>query len=171
MMKRMILKSPLVPLIIRLSVLSLSAFALGLSASIFALSSNPRPILPGADPISCAQQPSTYLALCFDAVAIIYILYITVDEYTSKPLGLRSASAKMRLIFFDLIFIVFDSANMSLAYDSLNDDRWACFDIESLSYSTCYESKAICQRQKGLTAVLFIALLAWLGTFAISTLR
>ena len=103
-----------------------------------------------------AQTASTDMAIIVDVVAMVYLLYITYDEYTGKPLGLRSAKAKMRLIFLDLFFIVFDSANLSLAF-------------EAIGYGDCYEQ--ICSRQKALASVLLIALIAWLLTFAISVLR
>jgi hypothetical protein len=34
--------------------------------------------------------------------------------------------AKLRVVMFDLVFIVFDSANLSLAFDTLYDIRWSC---------------------------------------------
>ena len=96
------------------------------------------------------------MAIIVDVVAMLYLLYITYDEYTGKPLGLRSAKSKMRLIFLDLFFIVFDSANLSLAF-------------EAIGYGDCVQQ--ICSRQKALASVLLIALIAWLLTFAISVLR
>ena len=111
------------------------------------------------------------MAILVDIVAILYTSYITYDEYTSKPLGLRSPNAKMRLIFLDLAFIVFDSANLSLAFQALTDERWVCRISDDDGGNTCLFSHDICARQKALTATLFIALLAWLTTFAVSTLR
>lgn len=115
------------------------------------------------------------MALIVDVVAIVYTFYITYDEYTSKPLGLRSHRAKMRLIFLDLLFIVFDSANLSVAFEALTDEQWACRDgagpNANLQLGTCPLNPPICNRQKALTATLLIALIAWLLTFAISTLR
>jgi hypothetical protein len=109
------------------------------------------------------------MAILVDIVAVLYTIYITYDEYTSKPLGLRSHNAKMSLIFLDLAFIVFESANLSLAFQALTDDKWAC--VESDRTNACPYRQSICERQKGLTATLLIALLAWIATFAISTLR
>ena len=90
------------------------------------------------------------MAIIVDAVAMVYLLYITYDEYTGKPLGLRPAKAKMRLIFLDLFFIVFDSANLSLAFAT----------IEKVN---CDEE--ICSRHITLASVLLIALIAWLTPF------
>jgi hypothetical protein len=89
---------------------------------------------------------------------------------TSSRLGLRSATAKVSLLLIDLYFIVFYSSNLSLALDSLDDPRWACYDNESF-LSNCPNSTKICQSQKGLTGVLVVALVAWLFTFMISVLR
>ncbi len=103
------------------------------------------------------------MAIGVDAIAIVYLLYIMYDEYTGKPLGLRSAKAKLRLILLDLFFIIFQSANLSLSFDSLIhffDDDYA-----DVSGRQDYE------KQRGLSAVLLIALVAWLSTFAVSIFR
>ncbi|KAJ9666869.1 hypothetical protein H2201_003003 [Coniosporium apollinis] len=162
---RTLMRNPVIPLVFRMIVLAFSALALGLSSTIF----------HKANINGCSRGGSTWLAVIVDVVAIVYICYITYDEYTSKPLGLRSPGAKMRLIFLDLFFIVFDSANLSLAFGALTDEQWACRDgimvDEGVPYSTCPFNNEICTRQKALTATLLVALVAWLATFAVSTLR
>ena len=95
--QRTILRNPIIPLVIRMNVWVYSAIALGLATSIYESNTN-KPI-PN-------ETPSTDMAIIVDAVAMIYLLYITYDEYSGKPLGLRPANAKMRLIFLDLFFIV-----------------------------------------------------------------
>jgi hypothetical protein len=157
----LLMNHPMVPLVIRLIVFTFSTLALGLAGSIFRQSKH----------AGCGNSSSTWLALIVDTVAIVYTVYITYDEYTSRPLGLRSHNAKMRLIFLDLFFIVFDSANLSLAFQALTDNRWACRSSDQPDPTFCPFDKAICQRQKALTATLLIALVAWLCTFGISTLR
>jgi len=151
---------PMVPALIRMVVLTFSILALALASSIYRRSYSH----------SCDNNSSTWMAIIVDIVAILYTVYITYDEYTSKPLGLRSHNAKMALIFLDLAFIVFESANLSLAFQALTDVKWACVE-SSPQIRACPYTKSICQRQQGLTATLFIALLAWIGTFTISTLR
>lgn len=159
--QRTLMNHPMVPLVVRMIVLTFSVMALALAGSIFHRS----------DSAGCENNSSTWMALLVDVVAILYTSYITYDEYTSKPLGLRSHNAKMRLIFLDLAFIVFDSANLSLAFQALTDERWACQETAEAPSHFCQFSRDICVRQKALTATLFIALLAWLTTFAVSTLR
>lgn len=156
-----LMNHPMVPLAVRMIVLTFSVLALALAGSIFHRS----------DGQGCVNNSSTYLAVIVDVVAIVYTCYITYDEYTSKPLGLRSHNAKMRLIFLDLAFIVFDSANLSLAFQALTDERWVCRDVIGIEVSTCRFSEDICTRQKALTATLLVVLVAWIGTFTISTLR
>jgi hypothetical protein len=107
------------------------------------------------------------MAIIVDIIALVYILYITYDEYTGKPLGLRSPKAKMRLILLDLFFIVFDSANLSLAFDALSDVRWSCRDVDG----TTPRGGPLCVRQRALSSVLLVALVAWITTFSISVLR
>ncbi|KAF1935043.1 hypothetical protein EJ02DRAFT_150951 [Clathrospora elynae] len=155
-----IMNHPMVPALIRMIVLTFSILALALASSIYRRSDNNK----------CTNNSSTWMALIVDIIAVLYTVYITYDEYTSKPLGLRSHNAKMSLVFLDLAFIVFESANLSLAFQALTDDKWACVDSDP-AFQACPYTKDICQRQKGLTATLFIALLAWIGTFTISTLR
>ncbi|KAH7351429.1 hypothetical protein BKA66DRAFT_446840 [Pyrenochaeta sp. MPI-SDFR-AT-0127] len=158
---RTILNHPMVPAVIRMVVLTFSILALALAGAIYHKS----------DGQDCENNSSTWMAIIVDVVAICYTVYITYDEYTSKPLGLRSHNAKMSLIFLDLAFIVFESANLSLAFQALTDEKWACRDSQDSTGMSCRYSRAICTRQKALTATLLIALLAWLSTFTISTLR
>ena len=143
--QRTVLRNPIVPMVIRMNVWFFSAVALALACSIHHIS----------DKHSIHTTPSTNMAIVVDAVALVYLLYITYDEYSGKPLGLRPAKAKMRLIFLDLFFIVFDSANLSLAFEAIEGDckYW------------------VCALQKALASVLLIALIAWLLTFSISVMR
>lgn len=158
-----IMNHPMVPAVIRMVVLTFSIMALALAGAIFHYS----------DSATCENNSSTWMAIIVDIVAILYTIYITYDEYTSKPLGLRSHNAKMSLVFLDLAFIVFESANLSLAFQALTDEKWACQDspYDSITNNTCLYSRSVCVRQKALTATLLIALFAWIGTFTISTLR
>ncbi|KAL9615413.1 MAG: hypothetical protein Q9167_000091 [Letrouitia subvulpina] len=144
-----IIRSPLIPLVIRSIVWMFSAIALSLGAYLSKIS---------GEEDTYTNDTSAIMAIVVDAVALLYLLYITYDEYTGKPLGLRSAGAKMRLIFLDLFFIVFDSANLSLAFQVAGD---LCGRAESTT----------CKLQNALASVLLIALIAWLLTFAISVLR
>ena len=157
-----ILRSPIVPMAIRMIVLSFSVVALGLAASIHHIT----------DDSVVAQSPSTDMAIIVDAVAIVYLMYITYDEYSGKPLGLRSARAKMRLIFLDLFFIVFNSANLSLAFVTtritscdLDEPERPCTQAETDVFNE------VLYRQRSLASVLLIVLISWLATFAISITR
>lgn len=161
--QRTILRSPVIPLLIRMNVWTYSAVALALAGSIHHYTDRAAGI---------SQTPSTDMAIIVDAVAMVYLLYITWDEYSGKPLGLRPAKAKMRLIFLDLFFIVFDSANLSLAFEALRNrsscaipDRPENRDLLDLN------PDLICERQRALASVLLVALIAWCFTFAISVLR
>ena len=145
-----ILRNPVVPLVIRTIVWVFSLAALMLGATIFASKKS----------TANGFITSPEMAIIIDAIALVYIIYITYDEYTGKPLGLRSAKAKMRLIFLDLFFIVFDSANLSLAFESVSDAELSC-----------KNSDHDCRQQRALASVLLIALIAWMMTFAISVLR
>ncbi|KAL4947772.1 hypothetical protein BDW69DRAFT_107241 [Aspergillus filifer] len=155
-----LLQSPIVPLIIRLTVWSFSLTALALGASIQRMSNG----------FARPQGPSALMAIIVDAVALVYLVYITWDEYTAKPLGLRSPAAKARLILLDIFFIVFDSANLSIAFESLSSAEGACT-VAEINQTIAPRNDQICQRQIALASVLLIALIAWLITFSISVLR
>lgn len=155
-LQRTVLRSPVIPLVIRTIVWIFSLVALALGSSIHKIASESK----SKDLVA---SPSPILAIIVDAIALVYTFYITYDEYSGKPLGLRSAKAKMRLIFLDLFFIVFDSANLSLAFAAVSDSATICDDGDL--------EKGICHRQKALASVLLIALIAWLLTFSISVTR
>ncbi|KAH8784235.1 hypothetical protein F5882DRAFT_404631 [Hyaloscypha sp. PMI_1271] len=150
-----LLMHPLVPLVFRVTVLITSVVALGLSTSVHHLSNK----------YFYPQNPSTTMAIVVDIVAIPYILYITWDEYTGKPLGLRSPKAKIRLVLLDLFFIIFESANLALAFAALTDDNGSC---KEGSNGT---NHVICGRVGGLCGILMVALVAWSLTFAVSIFR
>ena len=156
----------MIPAIFRITTILFACAALALGGSIHHLSNEHK----------FPQGPSAEMAIIVDAIAIAYIVYVTWDEYTGKPLGLRSARAKMRLIFLDLFFIVFQSANLALAFESLSDTDGACLASVSdtngrTGNSASRKNDDICSRQRGLASVLLIALITWLLTFAISVLR
>ena len=83
------------------------------------------------------------------------------------------------LLLCDLYFIVFSASNLSLAMDALFDHRWACYDEPLAAVgdstisvpATCPDNPAICNRQKALSGLLFVSLVAWLITFSISVMR
>lgn len=86
---------------------------------------------------------------------------------------------KVLLLLCDLYFIVFSASNLSLAFSALFDDSWACFETGQQQVGdtyidipkTCPNNPNICYKQKGLTGVLLITLVAWLLCFSISVLR
>jgi hypothetical protein len=83
----MLLNSPIIPLFLRSIIWTLSLVALSLAGSIFHLSRK----------YHVEQKASTIMAIVVDAIALVYTIYITYDEYSGKPLGLRSPTVKMRL--------------------------------------------------------------------------
>ena len=185
------MRNPFIPLLIRLTVMMFVLIALGIGVTIYRRSNyiNNSPSERAGvntspdriDDVVCAQQASTYMAFIVDSIAVIYLLYISWDESTSKPIGLRRSRDKIRLLFLDLLFIVFSAANVSLAFNTLYDGQWACAsggpDVASnnqnteVASTTCVMDADLCKRQRTLCGVLILALFAWTGTFAISVLR
>ncbi len=159
-MQQTILRNPMIPLVFRMTVFTFSTVALALGAAIHRESRA----------YGFSQGPSALIATIVDAVALVYVLYITYDEYTGKPLGLRPAKAKLKVILLDLFFIVFQSANLSLAFQTLSDPDEACRPGNTGQLSDTTDA-GICRKQRALASVLLIALIAWLSTFCVSILR
>lgn len=178
-----ILRNPFVPLAFRSTILTFAAVAIGLGSSIFnegnrvqrcleedsSLRTQQCINLIGTGRVSYYRDPSSLMAIIVDAISIVYTLYITYDEYFSKPLGLRPAKAKVRLVLLDLIFIVFQAANLSLAYESLTVSDGAC--VVGTEPNTNWRFDKLCHSAKALSGVLTVSLVAWLLTFSVSILR
>lgn len=147
---------PLVPLVFRVTVLITSIVALSIAASIHHLSNK----------YTYSQNASATMAIVVDVVAIPYILYITWDEYTGKPLGLRSPKAKIRLVLLDLFFIIFESANLALAFGALTLKDGSCTNAPGSP-----RNFVVCHRVEALCAILMVALFAWGLTFSVSIFR
>ncbi len=168
---RSIESHPLVPLAFRLTVLTTSTIALGLSASIFHLTNRTQ----------FAQTASAVMAIIVDVIALPYIGYITWDEYTGKPLGLRPPKAKVRLVLLDLFFIIFESANLSLAFQAITDQDGSCVagtdrgegmpGVSNGGERSSMVNGNLCAQEKTLAAILFVALVAWGLTFCVSIIR
>ncbi|ONH69788.1 Regulator of phospholipase D SRF1 [Cyberlindnera fabianii] len=168
-LKRVFLFNNYVPLFFRIFTIILSVIALALSIRIFRISKRKVQLSDEAsDNSEVSQQPSTLMAICVQSIGLLYLFYIARDEFNSKPLGIRNPVAKMRLILFDLLFIIFSSANLALSFNTLYDSRWVCA-IDSKSMYPRVES--ICRYQKALSAFLFIILVTWVVTFSISIMR
>ncbi|KAJ9608250.1 hypothetical protein H2200_007238 [Cladophialophora chaetospira] len=178
-----VLRNPFIPLIFRMIVLTFAITAMALGASIYHETDKVTRCIaqpPGERSADCIDRvgpdakdyyrdPSGLMAIVVDAIAIIYTIYITYDEYFSKPLGLRRARAKVRLVLLDLFFIVFQSANLALSFESLTVDEGAC--KNGTAPTTVGRFDKICDRAETLSSVLLISLVAWLLTFSVSVLR
>jgi hypothetical protein len=91
--QRLMLKNPFIPLIFRIIVLAFSGASLGISAVLF---ENIQRVNNDDDPDNqCAPRASTYMAIIVGCLAIPYVLYVTWDEYMSKPYVLPSLNLSM----------------------------------------------------------------------------
>ncbi|KIW73645.1 hypothetical protein PV04_01744 [Phialophora macrospora] len=178
-----VLRNPFIPLIFRMIVLVFAIAAMALGASIYhetgkisrCIAEPPESRSPdcieriGPTATDYYRDPSGLMAIIVDAIAIVYTVYITYDEYFSKPLGLRPARAKVRLVLLDLFFVVFQSANLALSFESLTVDEGAC--KVPTQPTTAGRFDNICDRAESLSSVLLVSLTAWLLTFSVSVLR
>lgn len=89
----MLLNNPYVPMTLRAGIFVLSMLALALASSIHHFTKN-------SSDEYLSQKPSTIMAICVQSCALIYLVYITYDEYSGKPLGLRDAKDKVKLCMY-----------------------------------------------------------------------
>jgi hypothetical protein len=152
------LRHPITPLIFRLVVLATSIAALIVSVNIFEGESS-----TATDPNArnMQERDQAIVAIVIDTVAIPYIIGMTWDEYTGKPLGLRSAVQKISLTLLDLFFIIFKSASTALAFEALIFRNRTGDSTTALSVSLA----------RILAAFMLIGLIAWVVNFTISVFR
>ncbi|KAG5745837.1 hypothetical protein H9Q69_012817 [Fusarium xylarioides] len=143
------IRHSLAPLVFRLSVMVTSIIALAIAARIHQLED--------VDSTDSAEETQSIVAVAVDCVAIPYIGYMIWDEYTGKPLGLRSVVSKISLILLDLFFIIFKSASTALAFESLVYHNLSDTAVRSLS--------------KALAAFMLMGLIAWTMNFAVNIFR
>lgn len=145
-----ILRHPLVPLVFRLTVLLTSIVALALSARIYEFEHR-------GNGKRSSELTQSVVAIVVDTVAIPYIGYMTWDEYTGKPLGLRAPTQKVAFVLMDLFFIIFKSASTALAF-------------EALVYHNA-EDRQTQQYSEALAAFQTIGLISWSFTLSVSVFR
>ncbi|KAK1752068.1 hypothetical protein QBC47DRAFT_64572 [Echria macrotheca] len=149
-----ILRHPLVPLAFRLIVLLTSIMALALSARIFEIETGDR---GDGDRSTSSETTQSIVAIVVDTVAVPYIGYMTWDEYTGKPLGLRPAAQKVSLVLMDLFFIIFKSSSTTLAFEALVYHN--AKDLRVRRYS------------QALAAFQTVSLISWSMTFTVNVFR
>jgi hypothetical protein len=147
-MWRQILNSSFSPLLFRLVVIIMSTVALAIAIRI---EEDTRVRGDGA------ERTQSIFAIVVDCVSIPFNGYMIYDEYTGKPLGLRSATSKMSLILLDLFFIIFKSACTALAFEHVVYHEFGDEDILGLS--------------EGLASVMLLGLIAWTVNLTVNIFR
>ncbi|KAI1176774.1 hypothetical protein F4777DRAFT_545107 [Nemania sp. FL0916] len=153
-----VLRHPIAPLIFRLIVLITTISALALATVIY------RRKKLGNKP----ETSQALVAIIIDSIAIPYILYMTWDEYTGKPLGLRAPAQKISLTLLDLVFIVLKSASTSLAFEAL---VYHSGDGKAPTTDETDQEVASLNLARGLAALTLVGLIAWILNFTISVFR
>jgi hypothetical protein len=152
---RILLRHPLIPLLFRLTVLITSIVALALAIQIYKIEH--RPAEPDVPPTASSELTQAIVAIVVDTVAIPYIGYMTWDEYTGQPLGLRPPNQKISLVLMDLVFIIFKSSSTALAFEVLVSHNSGDRRTRELS--------------KALAAFQVIGLISWSLTLSVSVFR
>ncbi|KAI1395692.1 hypothetical protein F4819DRAFT_477688 [Hypoxylon fuscum] len=158
-----VLRHPIAPLIFRLVVLITSIAALALACNIFQRERDPN--IPDSNTPESSQA---IVAIIIDVVAIPYILYMTWDEYTGKPLGLRAPAQKVSLTLLDLVFIVLKSSSTALAFEALVYHSGYGL---STDYDPLTAEMASLHLARGLAALTLVGLIAWILNFTINVFR
>lgn len=147
---KVLVQHPMVPLVLRVIVLITSIIALSLSVRIYELEHD-------QNRIESAERTQSLVAIVIDCLAIPYIGYMTWDEYTGQPLGLRSASQKASLVLMDLFFIIFKAASTALSF-------------EALVYHTNHDDVTV-HHSRALASFMFVGLAAWSFSFTVNVFR
>ncbi|PTB45713.1 hypothetical protein M441DRAFT_323707 [Trichoderma asperellum CBS 433.97] len=143
------LNSSLSPLLFRLVVIIMSTVALAIAIRMF--QQETKVFGDGS------ERTQSIFAIVVDCVSIPFNGYMIWDEYTGKPLGLRSATSKMSLILLDLFFIIFKSACTALAFEHVVYHQFGDQDILGLS--------------EGLASVMLLGLVAWTANLTVNIFR
>lgn len=151
---RLLLNHPLVPALLRFSVLVLSIASLALSANLWKQDAGSVSDIAGD--VGATLRSQWLVAIIVDCVITPYIVYMTWDEYSGPQLGLRSPMHKVFLTNLDLFFIIFKSASATLAFSSL--------------YATG-TPRGEMARMKALAAFLLLGLLGWVLNFTVNVFR
>ncbi|KAF3767383.1 hypothetical protein M406DRAFT_288406 [Cryphonectria parasitica EP155] len=151
---RILLNHPLVPAILRFSVLLLSIISLALSANLWKLYADAGDRSSNTAGISLRSQ--WLVAIVVDCVVTPYVFYMTWDEWTGPQFGLRSPMHKVSLTLLDLFFIIFKSASATLAFDSLY--------LRNNPYGEMAKMKA-------LASFLLLGLIGWIMNFTVNVFR
>ncbi|KAL8807986.1 MAG: hypothetical protein Q9200_004462 [Gallowayella weberi] len=105
---------------------------------------------------------SAMLAMVIDALAVVYTPIITWDDIRGAPLGSqrRPTTLKLSIMIYDLLFIIFEIANVGLAF-------WHPFRLkgEEPGYRQAFIE------QWASAAVLVVALVAWISIFTINSVK
>jgi hypothetical protein len=166
--KKLLIVNPLIPLLLRVLIVIFSACALGMACTIYQQSRE------GYDGIKIDQQASTIMCIVVSTFVIVYLIYIAHDEYNGKPVGLRNPLEKVNYVLFDTVFMIFSSANLTLAFNTLFDDRWVCRPLRD-AVSTAKQAvpviTSICRRERAMTSFLFITICLWILVFTLAVTR
>ncbi|KAL5614907.1 hypothetical protein BROUX41_004985 [Berkeleyomyces rouxiae] len=150
----------MVPLCCRLMALCSSIISLAIAARIFRVSEE-------IEASTQSSQSQSLVVIIVDTIAVPWICYMTFDEYTGKPLGLRSPTHKVLLILSDLIFIIFKSASTSLAFEYLVSHA----NEPDVNGQMAPKGPELLRLSKSLAAFVVIGLIAWTSTLVINILR
>ncbi|CAN8102988.1 unnamed protein product [Discula destructiva] len=143
------LNHPLVPALLRFSVLVLSIASLAFSASLYKTY--------GTSEMTADVLKSQWIvAIVVDCLLSPYVIYMTWDEYSSPQLGLRSSMCKAALTLLDLVFIIFKAASATLAFDSLSEIGTPAAEMTKM---------------KALASFLILGLVGWIMNFTVNVFR
>mgnify|MGYP001099953991 CR=1 FL=1 len=166
--KKLLILNPLIPLLLRVLIVIFSACALGMACTIYQRSRE------GYDGIRIDQQPSTIMCIVVSTCVIVYLIYIAHDEYNGKPMGLRNPLEKVIYVLLDTVFMIFSSANLTLGFNTLFDDRWVCRPMRD-RVETAQQAvpviTSICRRERAMTSFLFITICLWILVFTLAVTR
>jgi hypothetical protein len=117
----------------------------------------------------CARstdRPEIIFMVAWPTIAIIFTLVIMIDEFLAPPIGLRPPLIKLGITLADLVFIMLNVANLTIAFTLVSRGGWAC-----VGDSKCEGSLRGCTLLKTLCGFLLLGALTWNLTFSVTLVR
>lgn len=141
------------PLVIRATSIVLTATAIALAGSIYKIAEFTKAAKAAADgDFDAYAPPSPLMTLVVQLASLVYLLTVFYDEYAARPIGLRDPAAKFLLIMLDLLFVIFNTANLAVGFVNLTEN-------------------GVIDRTRALVGVLLVLLVSWVVGFGVSILR
>jgi hypothetical protein len=158
----------LIPFFLRLAILWVSVVGLALAVVLFKVFDDA--VSSDSKCASAADRPEVTFMVAWPTIAIFFTLIIMIDEFLAPPIGLRPPLVKLGITLADLVFIMLNVANLTIAFTLVSKGGWACGGT-SVQNTSCQKDWKGCHLLKILCSILLIGALIWNLTFSVTLVR